>query len=164
MAARRWGRRHEEGAEGGYPAAVVRQLDRLDIRRSAFVGVLIQPRTLTVAAALVVAREESGPVSLLIGFVAFAVVSTAALLGILVYVVRRPERATLRLADVVAVLERQAPVIITVLFAGAGGYLVARRRVEPAALSGRDRASTPRAPSGHGQPHGVPARARTPRR
>ena len=124
MAARRWRRRHEEGAEGGYPAAVVRQLDRLDIRRSAFVGVLIQPRALTVAAALVVAREESGPVSLLIGFVAFAVVSTAALLGILVYVVRRPERATLRLADVVAVLERQAPVIITVLFAGAGGYLV----------------------------------------
>jgi hypothetical protein len=124
IAARRWGRRHEDGVEGGYPAVVVRQLDRLDVRRAAFVGVLIQPRALTVAAALVVARDRSGPVSLLVGFVAFAVVSTAALLGILVYVVRRPDRATMRLTDVVAVLERQAPVIITLLFLAAGGYLV----------------------------------------
>ena len=124
VAARRWRRRHDESGRGGYPPAVLRRLDHLDVRRAAVIGVLIQPRALTVAAAVVIARDRSGVLSLLVGFALFAVVSTAALVGILAYDVWRPENARLRLTDVVSALERQGPMIFTVLCAAGGGYLV----------------------------------------
>jgi Sap, sulfolipid-1-addressing protein len=124
VAASRWRRRHEEGGRGGYPLAVVRRLGHVDVRRAAALGVLIQPRSLTIAAAVIVARDRSGVLSLLIGFVLFAVVSTAALLGILTYVVWRPESARPRLASVVSRLELQGPMIFTALCAAGGGYLV----------------------------------------
>ena len=87
-------------------------------------GVLIQPRALTVAAAVIIARDRSGVLSLLIGFAVFAIVSTAALLGILTYHLWSPESATLRLTDVLSTLERQGPLIFTVLCGAGGGYLV----------------------------------------
>ena len=124
VAARRWHRRHDERTGGGYPRAVQRRLDSLDVRRSAVIGVLIQPRSLTVAAAVVIARDRSGTLSLLIGFAVFAVVSTAALLGILVYDIWRPERARLRMTGVVSALERRGPMIFTVLCGAGGGSLV----------------------------------------
>ena len=124
VAAGRWRRRHDESGRRGYPQAVLRRLDHLDVRRAAVIGVLIQPRALTVAAAVVVARDRSGVLSLLIGFAVFAIVSTAALLGILIYDIWRPESARLRLTDVVSTLERQGPMIFTVLCAAGGGYLV----------------------------------------
>jgi hypothetical protein len=103
---------------------VLRRLDDLDVRRSAVVGVLIQPRALTTAAAVVVARDRSGALGLLIGFVVFAVVSTAALLGILIYDIWRPESARLRFTDAVSALEWHGPMIFTVLSAAGGSYLV----------------------------------------
>jgi hypothetical protein len=103
---------------------VLRRLDHLDVRRSAALGVLIQPRALTVAAAVIVARDRSGVLSWMFGFAGFALASTAALLGILIYVLRRPERASIWLNDVMSALERQAPMVFTVLCAAAGGYLV----------------------------------------
>ena len=109
---------------GGYPRAVLRRLDHLDVRRAAVIGVLIQPRTLTVAAAVVIARDQSGLLSLVVGFALFAIVSTAALVGILTYDLWRPESARVRLTDVVSTLERQGPMIFTVLCAAGGGYLV----------------------------------------
>ena len=63
--------------------------------------------------------------SLLIGFAVFAIVSTAALLGILSYDVWRPQSARLRLTDVVSTLERQGPMIFTVVCGAGGVYLVA---------------------------------------
>ena len=124
VAAGRWRRRHDDSGRSGYPLAVLRRLDHLDVRRAALIGVLIQPRALTVAAAVVIARDRSGVLSLLIGFAVFAIVSTAALLGILTYHFWRPESATLRLTDVVSTLERQGPLIFTVLCGAGGGYLV----------------------------------------
>ncbi len=124
FAVHRWRRRHEATAGTAYPQAVARQLEHLNVRRSAFMGVLIQPRALTVAAALVVARDRDGVFGMLVGFSLFAVASTAALLGILIYAIARPELAALRLTDVVSLLERQAPMILTALFAAGGGYLV----------------------------------------
>ena len=122
FAAHRW--RHKTSAKLGYPQAVQRQLDQLDVRRSAGLGVLIQPRALTIAAALVVARDRSGVLSWLIGFAVFGIASTAAILAILLFVIRRPDRAAAWLADLVESLERQAPNIFTVLCAAAGAYLV----------------------------------------
>jgi hypothetical protein len=124
VAGHRWRRRHDERGPAGYPQAVLRRLHHLDVRRSAALGVLIQPRALTIAAAAVVARDRAGVLSLLIGFAVFAVASTAALLGILIYVIRRPETATLWLTDVVSAIERQCSTIFTVLCAAGGGYLV----------------------------------------
>ena len=54
----------------------------------------------------------------------FAFFSTAALLGILTYQVWRPESARIRLTDVVSTLERQGPLIFTVLCGAGGGFLV----------------------------------------
>jgi hypothetical protein len=124
VAARRWRGRHDESVRRGYPKAVRRRLDDVDVRRSAVVGVLIQPRALTTAAAVVVARDRSGALSLLIGFVVYACVSTAALLGILIYDIWRPESARLRFTDAVSALEWHGPMIFTVLSAAGGSYLV----------------------------------------
>jgi hypothetical protein len=63
--------------------------------------------------------------SLLIGFAVFAVVSTAALLGILVYDIRRPENAQSRLESCVGRHEAEGPMLFTILCACAGVYLVA---------------------------------------
>ena len=69
--------------------------------------------------------DRSGVLSLLIGFAVFAIVSTAALLGIFsTYHVWRPESARIRLTDVVSTLERQGPIIFTVLCGAGGGFLV----------------------------------------
>ena len=73
--------------------------------------------------------------SLLVGFAVFAVVSTAALLGILTYDVWRPESARLRLTDVVSTLERQGPMIFTVLCGAGGGYLVLDGAEEPVGVN-----------------------------
>jgi hypothetical protein len=124
VAGHRWRGRHNDRVSGLYPQAVLQRLQHLDVRRSAALGVLIQPRALTIAAAVVVARDRSGPLSLLVGFAVFAVVSTAAMLGILVYVIRRPETATLWLTNVVSAIELQASTIFTLLCAAGGGYLV----------------------------------------
>jgi Sap, sulfolipid-1-addressing protein len=123
LAARRWQRRGDD-ARRGTPKLIADRLDHLGPRAAGVVGVLIQPRMLTIAAAVVVAREAPGIVSLLIGFAVFAVVSTAALLGILVYDIRRPDSAQHRLTALVSALERQSPTIVTALFALAGCYLV----------------------------------------
>ena len=125
IAARRWQRRAEMDAKSLAPAAVLRRLDQLGPRQAGLMGVLIQPRTLTIAAALVVARDRSGVLSLLIGFAVFAVVSTAALLGILLYDIRRPESAASQLESFVGRLEAQGPVLFTILCACAGVYLIA---------------------------------------
>ena len=109
IATRRWRRRAEMEAKSLAPEAVLRRLDQLGPRQAGVMGVLIQPRTLTIAAALVVARDRSGVLSLLIGFAVFAVVSTAALLGILLYDIRRPESAASRLEDSSDASRRKAP-------------------------------------------------------
>ena len=123
VAARRWQRRGTT-AHLVTPAAVLRRLNRLDPRRAGFMGALVQPRTITVAAALVVARERSGPISFLVGFALFAVVSTSTLLGILGYHIWRPQEAERHLSGLVAVLEEYGPLLITALCAAGGGYLL----------------------------------------
>ncbi|MET0580104.1 MAG: GAP family protein, partial [Ilumatobacteraceae bacterium] len=125
FAARRWERRAEMVAKSLAPEAVLRRLDQLGPRQAGLIGVLIQPRTLTIAAALVVARDRSGVLSLLIGFAVFAIVSTAALLAILLYDTRRPESAATQLESFVGRLEAQGPVLFTILCACAGVYLIA---------------------------------------
>ena len=124
LAARRWRRRGDTSARPTTPAAVRRQLEHLTPRRSTFLGVLIQPRTLTIAAAFVVARDRSGFISALEGLGVFALLSTGALLGIFTYVVRRPDNAETWLAVIGDRIEQAGPFLFTGACAFGGLYLL----------------------------------------
>ena len=106
------------------PAAVLRRLDRLAPLRAGLMGVLIQPRTLTIAAALVVARDRSGVAGIVIGFALFAIVSTSTMLGILGYDLWAPQTAEHRLSALMARLEQNGARLVTILCAFGGAYLV----------------------------------------
>ncbi len=121
---RRWRSRHDASAPHPPPAPILRQLERLTPRRSGILGVLIQPRTLTVAAAIVVARDRVGLPDAAIGLAVFAIFSTGALLGLLTYVVRRPNGADSWLAEVTNRLEQSGPVLFTLACALAGVFLL----------------------------------------
>jgi Sap, sulfolipid-1-addressing protein len=124
VAVHAWSRRHGATTRPIAPQAVTRRLDQLDLSQAGLIGVLIQPRSLTIAAALVAARDHSGIVSLVIALFVFAAVSTASLLGILVYDVRHGEDARVRLSAIVEQLERHGPLLITIASAVGGAYLV----------------------------------------
>ena len=85
---------------------------------------MVQPRTLTLAAAVVVARDRSGPISVAAGLLVFAVLSTGALLGLFTYFVRRPDGAESWLAASADWIERASPTLFTIGCAIAGVYLL----------------------------------------
>ena len=124
VAARQWRNRNSGAARLATPQAIVRRLDGLTPRSAGLVGMLLQPRTWTIAAALVIARDHSSFASLVVGFGVFAIISTAGLLGILAYNVRNPDEAGIRLSSLVSRLERSGPAIFTGLMAFGGVYLL----------------------------------------
>lgn len=124
MALRRWRRRHDTAAPYVIPAPVSHQLDHLTPRRSGILGVLLQPRALTIAAAVIVAREHSGITDALLGLAVFALVSTGALLGMFTFFIRRPEQADSWLADVGDRIEQAGPMIFTCACALGGAYML----------------------------------------
>ena len=109
MALRRWHRRHEPTARYVIRPPCSHQLDHLTPRRSGILGVLLQPRTLTIAAAVIVARDHSGVTNALLGLAVFALVSTGALLGMFTFFIRRPEQADSWLADIGDRIEQAGP-------------------------------------------------------
>lgn len=122
--ATRRSRRAETEPRALVPDAVRRRLDHLDVRQAGLLGALVQPTTLTIAAALVVARDRSGALSLLVGFAVFAAVSTAALVGLLVYDIRHRDESSGWLQEFVDWIERESPRLVTIASALAGSYLV----------------------------------------
>jgi membrane protein implicated in regulation of membrane protease activity len=121
---RRWQRRHDTTARRGTPAPVLRQLERLTPRRSGLLGVLIQPRSLTIAAAIIIARDRGGFADAAAGVAVFALLSTGALLGLFTYVVRRPERAEDGLATVADRIEQLGPILFILGLALASLFLL----------------------------------------
>ncbi len=124
VAARQWRKRNDEDVHLATPQAILRRLDGLTPRRAGIVGMLLQPRSLTIAAALVIARDHSSFASSVIGFGVFALLSTAGLLGILAYKVRNPDEARIRLTSLVTRLEQSGPLLFTGLMAFGGVYLL----------------------------------------
>jgi len=124
VAARRFRRGKTDATGHVVPLALMRRLDDLDVRRAALLGALIQPTSLTIAAAVVAARDRAGALSLVIGFALFAAVSTAALLGLLVYDTRHPTESRSQLGEIVKLLDREGPRLVTIATALAGVYLV----------------------------------------
>jgi hypothetical protein len=124
VALRRGTRRKSIGTGSHTPAPIQRQLERLTPRRSSFLGVLIQPRSMTIAAAVIVARDRSGFASAAAALGVFALFSTGALLGLFTYFVRRPDHANRSLASLTERIERLGPTVVTVVCALAGCYLL----------------------------------------
>ena len=124
IAARQWRKRNDEATHLATPQAILRRLDGMTPRSAGLVGMLLQPRTLTIAAAIVIARDHSSFASLIIGFGVFALLSTAGLLGILAYNVRKPDEARIRLTGLVTRLEQSGPSLFAGLMAFGGVYLL----------------------------------------
>lgn len=124
VAVRRFARRKTTAAGHVVPQALVRRLDDLDLRGAGLLGALIQPTSLTIAAAVVCARDRVGPLNLIIGFGLFAAVSTSALLGLFVYDTRHPAESRSRLTEIVDRLDREGPRLVTIASAVGGVYLV----------------------------------------
>ena len=124
VAVHRWTRPDEPGSRPLLSDSLLRRLDRLGPRRAGGIGVLIQPRTLTIAAALVVARDRSGSLEMLVGLTVFGVASSSVLIGLLAYEVTNSDTADVRLARFVDMLERNSRQLITIGSAAAGAFLV----------------------------------------
>jgi hypothetical protein len=124
MAIRRWLQRNKVAARPATPKAVLRQLEHLDPKRASLLGVLIQPRSLTIAAAVVVARDRSSLISYLGGLGIFALLSTVPLIGLFTHYVRRPDIAKSQYGSLAARIEQAGPTILTVVCALGGGYLL----------------------------------------
>ena len=124
MTLRRLKRRKNLGTGSHTPASIIHQLERLTPGRSGILGVLIQPRSLTIAAAVIVARDRSGFAGVVAGLGVFAFFSTGALLGLFTYFVRSPDRAKRGLASVTDRIERLGPTLVTLVCALAGSYLL----------------------------------------
>lgn len=129
VAARRFARRKTDVAGHVVPQALIRRLNGLDLRGAGLLGALVQPTSITIAAAVVCARDRSGPLHLLIGFGLFAAVSTSALLGLFFYDARHPAESESRMPEIVALLDREGPRMVTLVSALGGMYLVANSLV-----------------------------------
>ena len=123
VALRAWRRRGATTARLNPPVRLLRQLERLTPPRSGILGMLIQPRALTIAAAVIVARDRSSAADAVVGIAVFALVSTGSFLGLFAYFVRRPDRAEGRLAGLVERIEQGGPILLTVGCAVGGVYL-----------------------------------------
>ena len=104
----KWRRRHDYTDRPITPKAVTRQLEDLSPRKASVLGVLIQPRTLTIAAAVVVARDRTGFISYLGGLSVSRSLSTAALIALFLYYLRRPDDASSDFGILSARIEKPA--------------------------------------------------------
>src|SRR5207342_118965 len=94
-----WRRRKRPSSGVGVSKELAERLKRLDPWGAAVLGVLKQPWSLTVAAALVLVHDHSALVVAVIAFALFAVVSTATVGAIYLYYARDPAEADVRLAE-----------------------------------------------------------------
>lgn len=121
----RWRRRHVPSTGSGLPQSVSSRLKDLHPWEAAVVGVLMQPWTLTIAAAIVVVRHQLGFIVVVIAFLAFTVVSTATVGLTYLYYARHPGDAESRLAALRDRLVQAAPALFAIVAVAVGGYLIA---------------------------------------
>ena len=93
--------------------------------QAAILGVLEQPWTLTALAAVVVVSHRAGPLAVVLAFVLFSTLSTAAVIVIFVYSSVRSDVAETRLDDIKGRLVRMGPIATAVLSALVGAALIA---------------------------------------
>jgi hypothetical protein len=123
-AARQWRRRDRPRTSSGVIKKFTARLNQLHPWEAAIVGVLEQPWTLTAAAAVVLVRHHSAFLVVVFAFLAFALLSTAAVGLIFLYFARRPGQAEAHLADLRNRLVRAGPPIFAIVSVGAGVFLI----------------------------------------
>ncbi len=111
-AAWQWRRRHSPHSAVGVSKDLEERLKGLTPVGAAVLGVLKQPWSLTVAAALVLVHNHSAFVVAVIAFALFAVVSTATVGAIYVYYARDPAQADARLSELYARVVGSGPTVI----------------------------------------------------
>jgi Sap, sulfolipid-1-addressing protein len=122
--ARQWQRRHRPRNSSGVPRSITDRLTDMSPRQATVVGILMQPWTLTAAAAIVVVHDHLGAVVVVIAFVIFTVISTATVGLTFLYYARHPSDAEPRLAAVRARLLDAGPVMFAAILVAVGCYLV----------------------------------------
>ncbi len=109
-----WRRRETPGRGVGVSKDFSTRLKALTPWGAAGLGVLKQPWSLTVAAALVLVNHHSAFVVAVIAFAIFAVVSTASVGAIYVYYSRDPDEADARLSALYARVVRAGPTVLAI--------------------------------------------------
>lgn len=123
VSARKWRQRHDLTGRS-VPTTVMRRLAGLNPRQAGMLGIAIQPRALTLAAAVVVARDRTNVISGVGGLGVFALLSTAALIALFVYYLRRPDVASGQFGILAIRIENASPTILPVLCGLAAMYLL----------------------------------------
>jgi Sap, sulfolipid-1-addressing protein len=121
---RKWHRRHEPRGPSGLSSNLTARIERLSPKAAVVLGILEQPWTLTVAAAVVVVHDHTAFLAVVIAFAAFTAVSTATVAGMYVYFARRPDQAEARLQKFRDRLVETGPALFAAVAFLVGLYLV----------------------------------------
>jgi hypothetical protein len=122
--ASKWRQRHQPRSPSGISKSLTNRLKLLRPWEAAVLGVLKEPWTLTVAAAVVIVRQDRAAIAVLVAFVVFTVISTATVGATFWYYARHPDRADVRLSAVRVRLVGAGPVMFAVASSVVGLYLI----------------------------------------
>ena len=129
----RWQRRHRPrtssaGSTGstssGVPKSISKRLTDLHPWQATVVGVLMQPWTLTAAAAIVVVRHDLAGVLVVVAFLVFTVISTATVGLTFWYYSTHPGDAQTRLTELRARVVAAGPALFAAVSLVVGCYLI----------------------------------------
>jgi hypothetical protein len=123
-AAVRWHRRHRPRTGSGVPKGVASRLRALNPWEATVLGVLMQPWTLTLAAAIVVVRHHLSGVVVIIAFLAFTAISTATVGVTFWYYSRHPGDAETRLSELRERVINAGPALFALVSLLVGTYLI----------------------------------------
>jgi Sap, sulfolipid-1-addressing protein len=123
-AARQWRHRDEPRTGSGLTKKFTARLKQLHPWEAATVGVIEQPWTLTVAAAVLLVRHHAALRIVVFAFLVFSLLSTATIGLIFWYFARRPGEAEVHLSDLRDRLVKAGPAVFAVVSLVVGVYLI----------------------------------------
>ena len=123
-AARQWKHRDQPRTGSGLTKKFTARLKQLHPWEAATVGVIEQPWTLTVAAAVLLVRHHAALRIVVFAFLVFSLLSTATIGLIFLYFARRPGQAEVRLSDLKDRLVKAGPAVFAIVSLMVGVYLI----------------------------------------
>ena len=123
-AARQWKHRDQPRTGSGLTKKFTARLKQLHPWEAATVGVIEQPWTLTVAAAVLLVRHHAALRIVVFAFLVFSLLSTATIGLIFLYFARRPGQAEVHLSDLKDRLVKAGPAVFAIVSLMVGVYLI----------------------------------------
>jgi hypothetical protein len=123
-AARQWKHRNEPRTGSGLTKKFTAHLKQLHPWEAATVGVIEQPWTLTVAAAVLLVRHHAALRIVVFAFLVFSLLSTTTIGLIFLYFARRPGQAEVHLSDLRDRLVKAGPAVFAIASLVVGVYLI----------------------------------------